>query len=384
MIKPVDGNEIIKAVEYEVLGKLPNPFIFDDGTEVKTVEDWEKRRKEVYKYAVELQYGKQPPKPEVFEVEPLYEYKANPLNYKIIAGTKEKQASFIMQIFKPKNVEKFPVIISGDGCWNYAHNSEYMNAMLDNGVGFVLFNRLELAHDIRGEGRGVGQLYKVYPELDLGAISAWAWGYLRCVDAFEQIDCIDTSCIVFTGHSRGAKTAMLAGVLDERAHIVNPNETNQGSCSCYRIHMRQTCEDGEIRRSETLKDLGTNYHFWISQDMQQYKENEAALPFDAHYLKALVAPRKLCVWEAASDAWTNTIGSWQTTMAANEVFKLYGKEENLVWYYRTGFHKQTPLDLNQLVKVIKWHMNGEPLDDTFYKVPFKKPELIFDWKCPEK
>lgn len=384
MYKPVDGSEIIKAVDYEVLGKLPNPFIFDDGTEVKSVEDWEKRRNEVYKYAVELQYGKQPPKPEVFEVEPLYEYNENPLNYRIIAGTKEKQASFIMQIFKPKNLGKFPVIVSGDGCWEYSHNTDYMNAMLDNGVGFVLFNRLELAHDIRGEGRGKGELYKVYPELDMGALSAWAWGYSRCVDAFEQIGCIDTSCIAFTGHSRGAKTAMLAGVLDERAHIVNPNETNCGSCSCYRIHMRQICEDGEERRSETLKDLGTNFPFWLSQDMQQYKENEAALPFDAHYLKALVAPRKLCVWEAASDAWTNTIGSWQTTMAANEVFKLYGKEENLIWYYRTGGHKHTPLDIQQLVKVIKWHMNGEPLDDTYYKVPFKKPELIFDWKCPEK
>ncbi len=384
MVKPVTGEEIIKAVQYDVLGQLPNPFIFDDGTEVKTVEDWEKRRKEIYKTAVELQYGPQPPKPEFFEIEPLYELSANVLNYRIIAGTKEKQASFIMQIFKPENVKKYPVVVCGDGCWKYSNNTDYLNAMLDNGIGFVLFNRLELAHDIRGEGRGKGQLYKIYPDLDMGALSCWAWGFSRCVDALETFDFIDTSCIAFTGHSRGAKTAMLAGVLDERAHIVNPNETNCGSCACYRIHMTQICEDGVERRSETLADLGKNYPFWIGSGMQEYKEREADLPFDAHYLKALVAPRKLCVWEAASDAWTNTIGSWQTTMAAAEVFKLYGKEENLVWYYRTGGHKHTSLDIEQLVKVMKRHIDGQPLDDTFFKTPFKKPELIFDWKCPEK
>ncbi len=384
MVKPVTGEEIIKAVQYDVLGKLPNPFIFDDGTEVKSVEDWEKRRKEIYKTAVELQYGLQPPKPEVFEVEPLYEFSTSVLNYRITAGTREKQASFIMQIFKPEKVTKFPVVVCGDGCWKYANDKEYLDTMLDNGIGFVLFNRLELAHDIRGEGRGKGQLYKVYPDLDMGALSAWAWGFSRCVDALETFDFIDKSCIAFTGHSRGAKTAMLAGVLDDRAHIVNPNETNCGSCACYRIHMTQINEDGQERRSETLKDLGTNFPFWIGSGMQEYKEREAELPFDAHYLKALVAPRTLCVWEAASDAWTNTIGSWQTTTAAKEVFKLYGKEENLVWYYRTGGHKHTSLDIEQLVKVMKRHIDGTPLDDTFFKTPFKQPELIFDWKCPEK
>ncbi|MBO5913683.1 MAG: hypothetical protein J6Q76_09465 [Clostridia bacterium] len=384
MLIPVTGEEIIKATEYEVLGKLPNPFIFDDGTEVKSVEDWEKRRKEIYKYAVELQYGVQPPKPEVLEYEYLTEVEKDLDCIKIYAGTKEKQVSFLMNIYKPAKYDgKYPVIICGDGCWKYNLNPDYMSAMLDNGVGFVQFNRLELAHDIRKEGRHKGALYKVYPDIDFGAISAWAWGYSRCVDVLEQLPFIDTSCITFTGHSRGAKTAMLAGVLDERAHIVNPNETNQGSCSCYRIHMKQICEDGAERRSETLKDLGTNFPFWIGSGMQEYKEREADLPFDAHYLKALVAPRTLCVWEAASDAWTNTIGSWQTTMAANEVFKLYGKEENLIWYYRTGTHAQKPLDIQQLVKVIKHKMNGTPLDDTYYKVPFKKPELIFDWKCPE-
>ena len=64
--------DMLNITEYKVLGKLPDPFIFDDGTPVKTKADWEKRRKEIYKTAIELQYGTMPPKPEVFKVEKLY------------------------------------------------------------------------------------------------------------------------------------------------------------------------------------------------------------------------------------------------------------------------------------------------------------------------
>lgn len=385
MEKPVNGKEIIKVTEYEVLGSLPDPFVFDNGTRVKNIEDWKKRRREIYKTAVELQYGIQPPKPECFSFEALSENKQGScVSYKIHAGTEQKTVSFAVKIFRPNTDSKVPVIVDGDGCWAYSHDKDYISAMTDNGIAYCIFNRLELAHDIKSEGRGSGALYKVYPELDFGSIAAWAWGYSRCVDMLENLCYIDMSAVAFTGHSRGAKTAMLAGVLDERAAIVNPNETNCGSCSCYRIHMKQICEDGVERRSERLKDLGTIFPHWIGTDMQSYLEREEDLPFDAHYLKALVAPRKLCVFEAASDAWTNTIGSWQTTVAAGEVYKLYGKEENLIWYYRTGTHSHDVCDIIQLVNVIKFHTSEHPLPDTFYKVPFKKPALIFDWRCPEK
>ena len=103
----------------------------------------------------------------------------------------------------------------------------------------------------------------------------------------------------------------------------------------------------------------------------------------AIFLKALVAPRKLCVWEAASDIWTNPIGSWQTTQAAKEVYKLYGKEENLIWYFRTGTHRHDICDIKQLVNVIKNHRGDGNLNDTYFKLPFKEPQLIFDWKCPQ-
>lgn len=52
--------------------------------------------------------------------------------------------------------------------------------------------------------------------------------------------------------------------------------------------------------------------------MKQYTGSEGNLPFDEHYLKALVAPRILVETESASDIWANIIGTWETAMAAEK------------------------------------------------------------------
>ena len=213
-------------------------------------------------------------------------------------------------------------------------------------------------------------------------MGAWAWGYSRCVDALEKLGIVDMSCVAFTGHSRGGKTAALAGVLDKRAAIVNPNETCAGSCACYRVHMSAVRENGEEARSETLSDLLRNFCFWMGPDMGKYADNEAELPFDAHFIKSLIAPRVLFVSEAASDIWGNPVGSWHTTMAAKEVYKFLGAEDNLLWYYRKGVHSHHHRDLEMLVNVIHHVKYGEELNGCYSKTPFVQPELIFDWKAP--
>ena len=94
---------------------------------------------------------------------------------------------------------------------------------------------------------------------------------------------------------------MLAGVLDERAAIVCPNETNAGSCGCYRIHMSAINEKGKEKKSETLADLWRVFSFWLGEGMGEYTERENELPFDCHFLKAMVAPRTLFISEAVHE-----------------------------------------------------------------------------------
>ena len=101
-------------------------------------------------------------------------------------------------------------------------------------------------------------------------------------------------------------------------------------------------------------------------------------------LKAMVAPRVLFDCEAEDDIWAGPVNTWMTDVAAREVWKLYGKEENILWYWRKGGHAHTPEDFDRLLEVIERQRNGTPLSaEKFMNTPFEEPELLFDWRCPE-
>lgn len=400
---------LIEITKYELMGELPDPFVFNDGTRLTDPADWPRRRAEIYRDAIELQYGTLPPAPEFLRVEPIYLGGRGSLNsYRIITGTHAHPITFTMYVFKARCKEKAPAIISGDMCFISAFRESYVASMIDNDINFVTFNRTELAHDIArynlnpldresGEyavgddiyagldtGNCGGQVKEAYPEYTFGAVGAWAWGYSRCVDALEILGFADMDLLVFTGHSRGAKTAALAGAVDERAAIVNPNATCSGAYSSYRIHIEAVTEDGSVKTSEPLSNIFHHFPAWMGQGMKEYIGRENELPFDAHHLKAMVAPRVLLVSEAASDIMANPVGSYQTTEAAAEVFKFLGCEENLIWTFRRGGHGQTVEDMEKLVNVIKHVKHGEPLSDQFFKLPFKPMKPAYSWKCPEK
>lgn len=399
---------MIKILEYNLKDKLPDPFVFDNGERLTDPKQWDERKKEIYKTAVELQYGGVVPEPEVLEVYPIYLNKKNPSTYRIRTGKRDKTISFDITVFKAENGRALPTVISGDGCFGYAYNPDYVNTFLSNGINFVIFNRTDLMPDVAwyntripekdsGEyklsvdtitdyDRGIrrGELAEIYTDKPFGAISAWAWGYSRVVDALEILGFADMDCIAFTGHSRGAKTAMLAGALDERAAIVNPNAACAGGCSCYRLVIKAIKEDGVTEAvSEPLSNIFHHFPLWLGEGMREYIDKEEKLPFDSHYLKAMVAPRVLFVSEAGSDIMSNPVGSWQTTMGASEVYKLLGCEDKLLWYMRDGDHAQTVEDVEQLVNVIRNYKYGEPLNGKFFKTKFEEVPLAYDWRAPK-
>ena len=155
---PPVTQDLLHVTKYEVLGKLPDLFTFEDGTPVATPADWPRRRAELYKTAVELQYGTMPPAPEFLEVETLFRGARNH-SYRITTGTREKPVSFLMKLVLPASGCNVPCIVDGDMCVPYHMDKAYLSAATDEGVAWVFFYRTELAHDIQGEGRRKGQLY---------------------------------------------------------------------------------------------------------------------------------------------------------------------------------------------------------------------------------
>ena len=88
--------------------------------------------------------------------------------------------------------------------------------------------------------------------------------------------------------------------------------------------------------------------------------------------------------QALSDVWCGPINTYMTTAAAREVWKLYGKEENVLWYWRSGTHAHLPEDFDRLIEVIERERHGTPLSDVFMKLPFEEPQPIFDRFDPER
>ena len=374
-------SDLIQITEYELMAKLPDPFKFTDGSRVKTREDWSKRKEELFRY-VEMVYGRIPPKPDVFHVETLGEGSRTSC-YRITSGPYDHPVSFSMTIHYP-TVKKdiYPVVIDGDMCWDYVYNTDFLDAFRRSGIAVVLFNRLELAADLRESGHR-SPLYRAYPDLDFGALLAWAWGYSRCVDAVFELGIANPECIAFTGHSRGGKAAFLAGVLDERATIVNPNESGAGGCGSFKIRMKGVDEEGNSRHNESLEDLLDQFDYWFSPELKKYYGHAEDLPFDMHEVKALIAPRILLEGNAASDLWANPVGSVQTAVAAAEVFKFLGAENNLLWYFRRGVHWHKSEDAARLARIMNCSLDGTTPEDEYHVPPFRLPRKAYDWSAPE-
>lgn len=370
-----------KLNQLTLLSPLPDLFRMEDGSRVTTAADWEKRRAELYHYAVDMQYGGMPPEPEFLEVELLYN-ESRCSSYRIHTGRREKEISFIMQIIWPTEKKaKYPLIIDGDGCFPYVYQDDHLEMFRACGAAFIRFNRTELAHDVREETHTDG-LYAVYPNMTFSALAAWAWGYHRCLDAAIQLGIADLAMIAYTGHSRGGKTALLAGATDTRVTVVNPNGSGAGGAGCYRVHSTTVCEDGVERRGEELGDLIKNFFYWFGPEMRDYVEREGELPFDEHYLKALVAPRVLLDTEALSDAWANPAGTYLTDLAAREAYRFLGAEENIIWHFRDGYHKHKAEDLSVLIHVMQHFTAGVPLDAALNQPPFEGLEAVHEWRAP--
>lgn len=383
---------MLNVTKFEVLDKLPDPFTFKNGEKVKNTADWRARRAELYDDVITLQYGHQPPQPEFVRVQRTCKQALAEnaiVAYRITTGRLAHPVVYTMYVFLPAGYtpgEKYPVVLDGDGVYAVTNDMSNIRLFTENGIIFARFDRTQLADDTAWQqpwcdGR-TGPLYDCYPDYDFGALGAWAWGYRRAIDALAQMDYVDMSCIAVTGHSRGGKTALLAGALDERIAIVNPVQTCAGGGACYRVHMSGTEDGGEEARSETLADIWRNLGFWFGPRMGDYVHNEAGLPFDSHMLKAMVAPRTLLMSEAAGDLWANPLGSYLTSTAAREVWKLYGCPENIQWYWKPGGHSHNTEDLTMLYSVIQNKLHGTPLHENMGRILFEAPAPIWDWACP--
>ena len=345
-----------KVPAYEV----PDVLKCEEGERVKTVKQWEKKRRpELLRMFSEQEYGVTP---QHAGVKVKYELVAsNPKAMNGLATQKQVLFTFIgrngkthqalLLLYVPNSTKgRVPVIVSYNFHGNQTTTLEadvipspskelMKGAGSDNWVRGEQMSRwsYELAlrrgyavatmnyHDIYPDspdlrGYGVSPLLPGYKEdsrdeNEWGSIGVWAWGYSRIADYLEKEKRIDKERMVVLGHSRLGKTSLWAGVQDKRFKVVISNDSGCGGAALAKRVF-----------GENVARITANFPHWFCPAFNTYSENETALPFDQHELLALVAPRHVYVASAEDDQWADPRGEYLSLYHAGPVYQLYGMQ----------------------------------------------------------
>lgn len=343
---------------------LPDPFVMGDGSRVQNRADWNEQRTRLKVMLAHYQYGHMPPRPSPDQVsieerasKRIYGGTAVETIFRIRITRNGKSAAFQVGLRRPLRADgphRMPVIIKNAGflfdlsaiqdssrrAYYQRHRrgalAEFASReALRRGYVFCKFIREEVAPD-DVENRQGGVL-ALYPEYDWGAIAAWAWAYQVIIDVLEGEDYIDATRVVATGHSRGGKAALSAGIYDERIAVTAPNSSGSGGTGSWRFF------DAE-HEPQTLAYHKERFQHWWSPHLFQFADHVERLPFDAHFAKALIAPRALLNTHAREDYWANPYGTYLTYLAAQPVFEWLGVGAHQAVHWRPGGHNQAEPD----------------------------------------
>lgn len=194
-----------------------------------------------------------------------------------------------------------------------------------------------------------------------GAISAWAWGLSRAMDYFETDKQIDSKRIAIQGASRLGKTALWTGVHDTRFKVVIASISGEGGAALARRNYGENIQH--------ITDT-SRYYYQFAPNYHSYAGKVNSLPFDAHMLVALMAPRPLLLQTGNTDYWSDPRGEFLSAIAAAPVYQLFGETaptadnmpkagdaslvmNHLGYYMHEGGHTVLPTDWTLFITYMK-------------------------------
>ncbi len=205
-------------------------------------------------------------------------------------------------------------------------NPDYRNLILKRGWSYVIYDPTSVQAD-NGAGltNGViGLVNKGQPRKlgDWGALSAWAWGASKVVDALKAEPDVDTSRVAIFGHSRYGKASLVAMAYDDRFKAGFISSSGAGGAAPYRRHWGEQVENVAA---------GNEYH-WMGAGFLRYAADPLGakdLPIDANAVIALAAPRAVFVGAGRptsdGDGWVDPHGMFLAEASAGKVWGLLGK-----------------------------------------------------------
>ena len=285
-------------------------------------------------------------------------YRTHEVRVKFSAG----ELSLTLSVWLPDGAGPFPVVLDIDGCWK-CFSDDIIRTVVDRGYIAASVDRTEAADDNKDHYRDSG-LYRIFPAAEFGVCSAWAWAAHRCVDALIGMKEVQSNGIAVTGHSRGGKAAILAGVTDERIAVTNPNNSGCGGAGLLRLKGSRAEEINSFWSRDTGEPQNA---FWFGKGWHNSRKQDDQLPYDSHFLHAMVAPRALLLTEAYEDSGANPASSYLAAQHARQVYSTLGVGESIGWAFREGGHAHGPEDYGALLDFMDVCIKKKPIIRDFQR-----------------
>ena len=355
---------------------VPELMVTKAGDKVTDVATWEKvRRPELLDVFLENEYGRRPverPDTLAFETaepdKPMMDGKA--IRKRVRASWKGPYGSqsFVFTAFIPVSAKERPapgfiLICNRPAAANIdperVKRSEFWPAeeIVARGYAALAFWNGDVALDNAKSNctQGVHACWaKERTSNSWGALSAWAWGASRVLDWVETEPLLDAKHFGVVGHSRGGKTALLAGATDVRFAMACVNDSGCSGAKLNHI---------DLPKSESIARISKVFPHWFCLNYRNFAGKEFEMDFDQHMMVALMAPRAVAIASASKDHWAGQRGEYASALLASPAWELYGKrglvsdgfpnpnearQEGTVSYHlREGVHNLTLHDWNR-------------------------------------
>ncbi len=318
--------EIIKLFEDEVYGKIPTEFKMK--SELVKSKSTDFGLSEVYNITIETNYGTHTYPfflnlPTSTKKLPVIIYIGNrprqdsPMN---IPSNLDPQVLQILQkeisnsTSKNDSKQGSPALIKGYDLENdYNLDCWPVDTLVSKNYATISFYTEDLEPDKPTDYKQ--GIFKIFDgnqrnEKSWGAISAWAFGVLRIVDAIYDDERFDNSKIAVAGHSRGGKTALWASANDKR---ITSCFSNNSGCTGAAI--------SRGKQGENLLIINNIFPHWFCDNYNKYNNNENNLPIDQHMLIALSSPRYVYITSATKDLWADPKAEFMGAKLASVIWE---------------------------------------------------------------
>jgi hypothetical protein len=145
------------------------------------------------------------------------------------------------------------------------------------------------------------------------AIAVWGAAFGWSIDVLDKDARIDPLRTAAFGHSRHAKSALIAGAVDPRFEVVIAHQSGKGGGTLTRSYA-----------GETVKQITKSYPHWFSPQYAAYADRESDVSVDQHQLIAMIAPRPVLLGNGWRDVWSDPNGSFRAALGADPAYKLMG------------------------------------------------------------